>query len=431
MPDLDSRKAVEEDSIGSSNGANELTRLLLVPFASLRNRNFRLLWIGQLGQASAMWSDQVARNWLTWQLTESATAIGLVNLFRALPLITFGLMGGVVADRFDKRKVLVVIQFWSFAVYVAMAVLLLTDSIKLWHVYLTAFLMGVGMALNQPVRTSFIPQLLEGRLLVNAISLNSIAINVARLVGPAAIGFLIALANDNVGPAYIVASAVYVVVIATTFMIDAPKMPRAVSKGASFFKDFIDGFRYMLVENRTILALIVIAMGPLALAYSYINLLPVFVTYKLHMGPSIFGLLQSIAAVGALVGGFAMASLSNVRHKGWIMLITGASYGIAVTAIGILPFPVVAFGLVVVIGASQTIFRAANNGSLLELTPARLQGRVISATFLDMGVQSLAALMAGAVTDQWGVGAGMAVLGGLCVAIVLAVWVGVPSIRRL
>ncbi len=431
MPDRDSDKTVAEASDSSPAGANEWPGLLLIPFASLRNRNFRLLWIGQLGQASAMWADQVARNWLTWQLTESATAIGLVNLFRALPLITLGLMGGVVADRFDKRKVLIVIQFWSITIYVATAVLLLTDSIRLWHVYLTAFLLGGGMALNQPVRTSFIPQLLEGRLLVNAISLNSIAINVSRLFGPAAIGFLIALANNNVGPAYIVASVVYVVVIVSTFMIDAPKMPQAVKKGASFFTDFIDGFKYMLFENRTILALIIIAMGPLAFAFSYINLLPVFVTNKLNMGPSIFGLLQSIAAVGALVGGFAMASLREVRHKGRIMLITGASYGVAVTAIGVLPFPVVAFGLVVIVGASQTIFRAANNGSLLELTPPGLQGRVISATFVDMVVQSLAALMAGAVTDQWGVGAGMAVLGGLCLTIVLAIWLGVPSIRKI
>jgi MFS family permease len=227
-----------------------------------------------------------------------------------------------------------------------------------------------------------------------------------------------------------VASVVYVVVVATTFMIVPPEKPSAVNKAASFFKDFIDGFRYMLVENRTILALIVIAMGPLAFAYSYINLLPVFVTKSLNMGPSIFGLLQSIAAVGALVGGLGMASMSNVRHKGRIMVITGASYGIAVTAIGVLPFPVVAFVLVIVIGASQTIFRTANNGSLLELTPPGLQGRVVSATFVDMGVQSLAALMAGVVTDQWGVGAGMAVLGGLCLIIVLAIWLGVPSIRR-
>ena len=103
MPDRDSRQDAGDSSEGSSTGGVEWPGLLLLPFASLRNRNFRLLWIGQLGQASAMWSDQVARNWLTWQLTESATAIGLVNLFRALPLITLGLMGCVVADRFDKR----------------------------------------------------------------------------------------------------------------------------------------------------------------------------------------------------------------------------------------------------------------------------------------------------------------------------------------
>lgn len=167
-------------------GLKPWLRKSLVPFASLANHNFRMLWLGQLGQAMAMWSEQVARNWLTWQLTDSATAIGLVNLFRALPLITLGLLGGVVADRFDKRKTLIIIQVWSLSIYVAMAVLVLTGAIRLWHIYVTAFLLGAGMAMNQPVRTSFIPQLLEGKLLVNALSLNSIAINVSRLIGPAA-----------------------------------------------------------------------------------------------------------------------------------------------------------------------------------------------------------------------------------------------------
>ena len=198
MADVESNAPATEDSELKTSGNNGFLSKVAIPFASLENRNFRLLWFGQLGQATAMWAEQIARNWLTWQLTESAKAIGLVNLFRALPLITLGLFGGVVADRFDKRKVLIIIQVWSLGIYIAMAILLLTGSIKLWHIYLTAFLLGSGMAMNQPIRTSFIPQLLEGRLLLNALSLNSIAINVTRLIGPALIGFMIAFAGDDV-----------------------------------------------------------------------------------------------------------------------------------------------------------------------------------------------------------------------------------------
>lgn len=430
MADVEPNAPATEDSELKTSGNNGFLSKVAIPFASLENRNFRLLWFGQLGQATAMWAEQIARNWLTWQLTESATAIGLVNLFRALPLITLGLFGGVVADRFDKRKVLIIIQVWSLGIYIAMAILLLTGSIKLWHIYLTAFLLGIGMAMNQPIRTSFIPQLLEKRLLLNALSLNSIAINVTRLIGPALIGFMIAFAGDDVTPAYVVSAIVYVVVLATTFMIryEAPPQP---AERVSIGKDFVEGFRYLLVENRLALALVVLAMGPLAFAFSYITLLPVFVTEELKMDASALGSIQSIAAIGALVGGFTLASLGNIPHKGKIMLLTSTAYGVTIMALGILPLPILIFGLAIIIGASQTVFRAANNSTLLQITPARLQGRVVSITFVDMGVQALAAILAGVVTDTWGVSAGMLVLGGVCVAIVWAIGLGVPGIRRL
>ncbi len=430
MADVEPNTPATEERKLERSGIYSILRTVAIPFASLENRNFRLLWFGQLGQATAMWAEQIARNWLTWQLTESATAIGLVNLFRALPLITLGLFGGVVADRFDKRKVLIIIQVWSLGIYVAMAILLLTGSIKLWHIYLTAFLLGSGMAMNQPIRTSFITQLLDGKLLLNALSLNSIAINVTRLIGPALIGFMIAFAGDDVTPAYIVSAIVYVVVLATTFMIryEAPPEP---AERVSIGKAFVEGFRYLLMENRLALALVVLAMGPLAFAFSYITLLPVFVTEELKMDASALGGIQSIAAIGALAGGFTLASLGNVPHKGKIMLLTATAYGVTVIALGILPLPVLIFGLAIIIGASQTIFRAANNSTLLQITPARLQGRVVSITFVDMGVQALAAILAGVVTDAWGVSAGMLVLGGVCIAIVWAIGLGVPGVRRL
>ncbi len=377
-----------------------------------------------------MWADQVARSWLTWQLTGSATAVGLVNVFRALPLITFGLLGGVVADRFDKRTILIVIQTWSLCIYIAMAILLLGDWIKPWHVYFTALLLGVGMALNQPVRTSLVPQLLGGRLLVNAISLNSIAINVTRLTGPAAIGFLIALAGDNVAPAYVIAVVVYVMIIFSTVRIDF-KSVQASGPRPSFVSDLVEGFRYLVLDNRTALMLVVLAAGPLAFAFSYITLLPVYVTEVLDGGSSGFGLIQSVSAIGALVGGFTLASLRDVPHKGRIMMITGISYGALVMILGSVGWIYLAFAVVIFIGASQTVFRTANNSALLQITPPRLQGRVLSITFLDMGVQSVAAILAGAITDAYSVAVGMAVLGGMCVVIVAIVGIGAPTVRRL
>lgn len=403
---------------------------MLIPFASLENRNFRLLWLGMLGESSAMWADQIARSWLAWQLTGSATAIGLVNVFRALPLITIGLIGGVIADRFDKRAILIVIQTWSLCIYIAMAVLLIGGWIELWHVYLTAFLLGGGMAMNQPVRTSLIPQLVGSKLLLNALSLNSIAINVSKLIGPASVGFLIAVAGDNVAPAYIIAVVVYVLIIVATFKIDY-RSATAEQERLSFRSEFVEGYRYLLVQNRTALTLVILATGPLAFAFSYITLLPVLVTEVLNASASSFGAIQSIGAIGALAGGFWLASSRGIRRKGWIMMSTGLIYGCAVMLLGSVKWLSAAFAVAILIGAAQTIFRAANNSTLLEITPQRLRGRVVSVTFLDMGVQSVAAILAGMITDAYGVSVGMAMLGAVCLGIVAIVGIGVPSVRRL
>ena len=158
----DSARTAEEDAARPDREMSYIWRRLLVPFASLEDRNFRLLWLGQLGQATAMWAEQMARSWLTWQFTGPATSIGLVNLFRAIPLITLGLVGGAIADRFDKRKILIVIQLWSLAIYVVMAVLILGGWITLWHVYLTAFLLGMEYG-HEPARANVADSTAAGR----------------------------------------------------------------------------------------------------------------------------------------------------------------------------------------------------------------------------------------------------------------------------
>ena len=165
---------------------------LSAAFRSLKNRNFRYLWFGQVLSATAMHADMVARSWLVWDLTGSTTSVASVLVARAIPMLILGLIGGVAADRFNRRKMLMVIQVWTLIMHIIMATLLLTDVIELWHVYVLAFGLGAGMAMNQPVRTSIIPNLVDRKDMINAMSLNSIAINSTRLGGPALIALLIA-----------------------------------------------------------------------------------------------------------------------------------------------------------------------------------------------------------------------------------------------
>jgi MFS family permease len=149
------------------------------------------MWLGQLGAATGMHADMVARSWLAWELTGSSSAVAGVNVARAIPMLLFGLFGGVAADRFDRRKLLVVIQAWSLGMFAVMAVLIFTHVIEMWHVYAIAFGTGCGFALNQPVRTSIVPSLVDRKDMLNAVTLNSIAMNSSRLIGPAIIATVI------------------------------------------------------------------------------------------------------------------------------------------------------------------------------------------------------------------------------------------------
>ena len=179
------------------------------PFASLAFREYRLLWLSQVGASSAMWTEQVARNWLTYEITGSALQLGLVNIMQAIPIVALGLWGGVLTDRFDKRKLLLVIQAYSMTIYAVMGVIILSGNLELWHLYASSFAVAVGMAMDGPLRTSTIPSIVPHERLINALSLNGIAINGTRLLLPAGVGVMLGISSP--GWAYIALAMVYVV----------------------------------------------------------------------------------------------------------------------------------------------------------------------------------------------------------------------------
>ncbi len=400
---------------------------LLRPFTSLAYRDFRLLWFGQVAQASSMWTEQVARNWLTLELTGSALQLGIVNLMRVGPSLALGLWGGVLADRFNKRKLLLIIQTWSFLVFSLMAWVVISGRLELWHLYASAVALSFGQSINQPVRTALIPSLLPQQYVLQALSLNSIAINATRLGGPALVALLIVY--SNAGWAYALSSGFYALMLLSTVHIHIPPI-EVRQRSASLLDDLKEGIGYVM-GNRLILALLLMPIGPLAFAFSFQTLLPVFAVRTLDMGAGAYGALLSVAGVGALVAGLAIASRGVIPRQGLLELGVGVLYGVTIIALGGVQWFWAAVPLILVASGSQTIFRASNSSLLLRNTPSELRGRVMGLTVISQSMMPVAAVFGGFLADTFGIGVAFVSIGTACVAIVLAVAVWEPRIRHL
>jgi len=426
---LDRRDIADSESSDASRtrASRLIPASLARSFSSLNNRNFRYLWFGQLGAATAMHADLVARSWLVYDLTGSSLAVAGVNVARAVPMLLIGLFGGVAADRWDRKRLLLIIQTWSLFLNAIMAIILFGGWIEMWHIYVLAFLLGSGMAMNQPVRTSIIPRLIPKEQLLNAVALNSIAINATRLIGPAVIGLVIAA--WGVGPAYLWSTIAYGIVIWTTTRVAMPPVS-ALAKRGTLVGQMIEGFRY-IATNRLVLALVLLGLGPLAFGFSHQILLPALVVDELGRDAAIMGFIMAVGGIGGITGGFYMASRVDLHHKGRIMLGAATAYGVALLLFAGVNMLVMVFPLIIAIGISQTVFRSANTTTLLENTPDHLRGRIVSATLLDTALAPVAGIIAGAAADSAGVPAGYLVLGGMCLGIVVLSMLAYPRIRNI
>ena len=305
-------RSIPERPPDSSGVAATGSRGFMAAFDSLHIHDFRYMWYGQVSSAAAMHADLLARSWLTWQLTGSSLAVVLVNLMRSIPMLTLGIFAGVIADRFDKKKILFMIQAWTIGVYIAIATVVLLDIVELWHVYAYSLLIGFGFAMNQPVRMSFIPRLVGREKLLNALSLSSIAINSTRLGGPAIIGFLIAF--TGMGTAFIISAVMYAIALWTTTRIRTSGAPSGDRKeGGSVISDLFEGFRY-LGENRLILVLVIVALGPLSFGHSWTMLLPQFVDEVLDAESGMLGIITSVAASRASIPEADSSATSRCRR---------------------------------------------------------------------------------------------------------------------
>ena len=396
-------------------------------FRALRNRDYRLLWIGQVGHSGSLWVEAIARSWLIWEMTGSATLLATVNLLRALPMLGFGLFAGVSADRFDKRKILIICQICTLANKLVLAILIVTGVVEVWHVLLTAFLMGASMAFNQPARTALIPSLVREDELTSAIALNSAAMNVARIIGPAGAGLL--LAPLGIGGVYFVAAGVYVVALSATFMMRVP--PVVARRGrVSMWTDMGDAFRYVYRE-KSIFALILLALIPMIVAWPYMTLMPIFADTVLGIGESGFGFLYSAVGVGALIAVIVIATLGTVPRRGLVALVAIFGFGAFLAVFSQSTLVPLSLVVMAFIGFASTGSMVLINTSLLTIAPPELHGRVMGVYRLDRGLMPLGSMAAGATADAIGAPPTVLIMGSLCMLLAFSMGVVFPFVRRI
>lgn len=386
-------------------------------FGVLRFRNYRLFFTGQLVSTTGMWMQSLAQSWLVVEtLQASAFQLGLVPIFQFGPSLLFGIPAGTIIDRFSKKHMLLVTQITYMVLAFLLAILTATGRVELWHVYATGFAFGLTGALDMPARQAFVSELVPRYALKNAIAINAATFNMGRILGPAIAGVI--LAWFGVAMCFYINAFSYVApILALLLMKLTPHVQRAAGSGWEQMKV---GMRY--VRNTSAVRwpiVLVMVVGSFGMAYSV--WLPLLATEAFNADEGMFGIMFSAMGLGSLIGALSVAYMRGGPSRGR-MLASAIGLGLVTAAIGFIALIPLNIWLAT---AALTFsgFCAANTMSLANTivqttAPDELRGRVMAVySTVFMGTMPMAGLIAGAISDRWGIEASMYVGGGI-VAIV-------------
>jgi MFS transporter, DHA1 family, staphyloferrin A biosynthesis exporter len=363
---------------------------------SLRHRNYRLLWIGNFVSNTGDWMDQIAFNWLVYQLTDSAIYLGLVNLARWLPILVFTLVGGVVADRWERRRLMFTTQAIAMVLALVLAVLDATGLIQIWMVLAIAAGRGIMMSFNQPAKQGLVSDLVPPHDLRNAIGLNSTQFNLTRIIGPAIGGLLIA--TVGIAGAFFLNGISFIAVLWSLSAMDIP--PRRAAGHRSVLDDIKGGVNYVRTQP-VLQGLLVLALLPVGLGLPYMTMLTVFARDVLDVGGTGLGLLTACSSIGAVLGALYVAAATNVR-RGWLMLAGIIIFGLALFGFALSPWVWFSALMLLVVGLSQQIYMTTNNTVVQEMVDDEYRGRVLSIVFLNRAMIPMGTMLAGFGTAAFG-----------------------------
>ncbi len=388
-------------------------------FPAFRHRSYRLFWTGQGVSLSGTWMQTTAQAWLVYDLTGSPFLLGMIGALEFTPVMLFSLFAGVYLDRYSKKKLILMAQSVAMVLAGILTALVLTGTVKFWHIATVSVLMGFVRTLDMPTRQSFMMELVGRHHLTSAIALNSVTFNLARIVGPGIGGFLIAKAG--IGFCFLINTLSYTAVLISVYFITPRVISGAKSVNKAVLIEIKEGLRYIrgkVILFRPLLVLSIVSL----FAINFNILVPVLAKSVLGTGAQGFGYLLSSLGVGSIIGALTVASFSNrldqkklIRYGPYAlsisMIFVGLSFNFAMAAV-----------FLVVLGISNLMFFTSVNSTLQLNSDPGFRGRVMSVyTMVFGGVTPFGNLFAGWVSDRWGGRAGFIICASIVIVLVMII----------
>ncbi len=396
-------------------------------FRAFQNRSFRLLWPANLLLYTSRWMQMTMLGWLVLELTDSPWLVALIGFFSWGPMLLLGLVGGILADSVDRKRLLIGTQLANLTSTVVMAVLLNTDRIEFWHAYVTVAVTGTGWALDMPSRRSIIHDLLGRQGVTNAVALDSMGMNGSRMIGPALAGLLITLIDVKGG--YIVIAAFHVVSVALVWLSGLPRGHRREFVPHTIPRNLGEGLGYVR-RNQTILAVVLITFFMNLLLFPYMQMVPVVARDVLHVGPGLMGVLQAADGLGALVGAFLIASVPNLRHHGRVYA-GGSLLGLTCLLVfSLSDWYSLSWATLLVLGLGTSGFGTMQATIVMLTAREEMRGRALGVVSLAIGASPLGALLVGAVADAFSAPFAIGLNAALGIVSLALVWLIMPSLRQ-
>ena len=366
-------------------------------FRAFRNANYTRLWGSNALLYTARWMQMIMLAWLTLELTNAPWLVALVGFFAMMPTLVLGLAGGIMADRVNRRRLLIITQGINLASSALLALILVMDIVEVWHGYANAFITGVCWALSFPARRAVVLDMLDASELTNAIALDTVGMNVSRMVGPALAGVLISAIG--VGGGFIVLTGANFLGFLLVSTLRVTQRRQARRPQQSIVRNLIEGFAYVKT-NVTIMSVIYITFIINVFLFPYSTMIPVIARDVLHVGPVLMGALQASEGLGALIGSLCIASAVSMRYHGRIYVAGSLLALCGLLAFSISRWYIVSFPVMLFLGLGTSGFATMQSAIVMLVAKDDMRGRALGVLSLAIGGGPLGALLVGAVAES-------------------------------
>jgi MFS family permease len=396
------------------------------PWSSLLYRDFRLVWSSSVLGALAVQVRSVASVYQVYEISGSAFQLGLTGFFQALPFVLFGLFAGAVADAFDRKKLLLATTLIQLIPGLVLGILTLTGTIHVWHIYVFGFLGALVEVFNWPARSALIPRLVPHTALMNAVTLNTMVIQMSFLVGPAMGGVLIDY--SDVAMTYFLSTLLLVPALGAVLGVRSSGQPEGPRRRVSL-RSIVEGVEFIWIQ-RIILSLFLLDFGVTLVGF-YRPILPIFSADVFKTGASGLGLLYAAPSLGALFGSIGLLMAGDIKQKGVVVVIAALFFAASLALLGVAHSFWMAVAAVIILGITDSISVAIRRTVVQLLAPDQMLGRASSLiTVFSQATNGLGAVLAGFAAAKLGAPNALLVGSGLCFLMIVAICSAIPQLWR-